>query len=81
MGQVVSILGAIERLDCCGTWAKYVYNAAHCHSKCGECCDVELETQKVDVSSDSDGEMEVEVDGRPVRLIDRFADPIFGVLS
>ncbi|MBT5705312.1 MAG: DUF1501 domain-containing protein, partial [Verrucomicrobia bacterium] len=25
--------------------------------------------------------MEVEVDGRPVRLIDRFADPIFGVLS
>jgi uncharacterized protein (DUF1501 family) len=25
--------------------------------------------------------MEVEVEGRPVRLIDRFADPIFGVLS
>jgi hypothetical protein len=25
--------------------------------------------------------MEVEVDGRPVRLIDRFADPIFGVLT
>ena len=40
-------------MDCCGTWAKYVCNAAHLRSKCG-CCELEAETSQVDVGSDSE---------------------------
>ena len=62
MGQAVPIIGAIGDLDCCGTWAKYVFNSGRCHSRCGEWCDLQVETDKVDVDSD-DSELDVEVDG------------------
>ena len=62
MGQAVPILGAIGRMDPCGTWAKYVCNSGRCHSKCGTCVDVEFETHEIDLVSD-DSDMELEVDG------------------
>ena len=63
MGQASQIIGAVGSLDCCGTWAKYVCNAAKCHSRCGNLCDLEVQTEKVDLpESDSDPEVEVESD-------------------
>ena len=63
MGQAVPILGAIGHLDCCGTWAKYVCNAGKCHSRCGQCCDLELETEMVVPSDEEEDTLEVQMDG------------------
>ena len=60
MGQ--AILSALARFVPCRSCAMYVCNAARCKSSCGKsCCDIEFVTEKVDVSDDS--EMEVEVIG------------------
>ena len=59
MGQQASaIIGAVGSLDCCSTWAKYVCNSGHLHSKCG-CCELDAETEKIELSSDSELELEV----------------------
>ena len=62
MGQAVPVLGAIGKLDCGGTWAKYVCNDARLRSRCCEVCEFEAETHEIDVN-ESDSELEVAVDG------------------
>jgi len=59
MGQAVQVLTAVGKLDCCGTWARYVFNAAKFESDCG-CCNFSVETQEVVVESDSDVEVEID---------------------
>ena len=58
MGQA---LVALTRPDCCATCAKYVFNSAECHSSCSDCCEFEAHTDKVELSRES--EVEVEVQG------------------
>ena len=61
MGQ--ALLSTLARFDPCKSWAMYVCNAAHCHSSCGkDCCDIEFETQAIDIDSD-DSQVELEVIG------------------
>ena len=50
MGQVLSLTNALS----CHDWARYVCNSMHVHSRCGEsCCEMDIQTEKVDVSSSS----------------------------
>ena len=58
MGNVASILKVIN----CDTCAKYVCNACKIHSKCSGCCDLEIETQEIELPKDDDSEISVEVD-------------------
>ena len=59
MGNVASILKVIN----CDTCAKYVCNACKIHSKCSDCCFLDIETTEVEVSQDSDSDISVEVQG------------------
>ena len=59
MGNVASILKVIN----CDTCAKYVCNACKVHSKCSDCCLLEIETEPIEVSQDSDSDISVEVQG------------------
>ena len=57
MGTVTSVLNALSCSDC----AKYVCNAMHCHSKCGEnCCELDIDTEEVELPEGGDIEIEVQ---------------------
>ena len=55
---IVSALKVINCSDC----AKYVCNACKVHSKCSDCCEIDVETTEVDVAPDDDSNVSVEVD-------------------
>ena len=59
MGNVASILKVIN----CDTCAKYVCNACKVHSKCSDCCLLDIETEPIEISQDSDSDISVEVQG------------------
>ena len=59
MGQIA--LTALKAINC-DTCAKYVCNACKIHSKCSNCCEFDVETEKVELS-DTDSSMSVEVNG------------------
>ena len=59
MGQIA--LAALKAINC-DNCAKYVCNACKVHSKCSDCCDLSIETEKVELS-DTDSSMSVEVGG------------------
>ena len=59
MGQIA--LAALKAINC-DTCAKYVCNACKIHSKCSNCCEFDVETEKVELS-DTDSSMSVEVNG------------------
>lgn len=59
MGQIA--LAALKAINC-DTCAKYVCNACKVHSKCSNCCEFDVETEKVELS-DTDSSMSVEVGG------------------
>jgi hypothetical protein len=46
-------------LDCTNNCIKYVLNDCSCHSQCSECCEFEVETHPVELSSD---DVDVDVD-------------------
>ena len=54
MGQAaLPIINALS----CKDWARYVCNAMHIHSKCGEgCCEMDFETSEVSIPSSSSSE-------------------------
>jgi hypothetical protein len=52
----------LEALSC-EECARYVCNAARCRSKCGECAECEVQTDKVGLPSDSDSELSVHASG------------------
>ena len=57
---IVSALKVINCSDC----AKYVCNACKVHSKCSDCCEIDVETTEVDVAPDDDSNVvSVEVEG------------------
>jgi hypothetical protein len=57
MGGVTSVLNALSCSDC----ARYVCNAMHCHSKCGEnCCELDIDTEEVELPEGGDIEIEVQ---------------------
>ena len=61
MGSVLTAMTPMVTSMCPGrACAKYVCNACKLHSKCSECCDVEVETTE---TTESDHETEVECDG------------------
>ena len=66
MGKAVSTMlcaaldGSSSTLDC-ASCSKYVCNAMSIHSRCVDCCECDLVTEKVDVS-DNDSEISFEVD-------------------
>ncbi len=53
--------GLLEALAC-QDCARYVLNACRCRSACGECCEVTMETEKVDIPAGSDSESELSVE-------------------
>ena len=60
---VAGILRAFD-CQCCSDCSKYVFNAAHCHSRCSECCELDIETDPVAIPAASDSEHEeLEVEG------------------
>lgn len=63
MGQAVGILGALGKLQFCDACSKYVCNAMTFHSRCCTCCDLEFETEQIDLPDDSSSEYSVEVVG------------------
>jgi hypothetical protein len=61
MGEVVSLLHALD-CQCCSDFNRYVLNSAHCSSRCGEdCCEVTIDTDEVVVAPPLDSEEELEV--------------------
>ena len=51
------MLNALSCSDC----AKYVCNAMHFHSKCGEnCCELDIDTEEVELPEGGDIEIEVQ---------------------
>lgn len=47
----------------CDTFFKYVLNDCELHSKCSECCDFDIKTNKVDIEEEKDKpEADYEVD-------------------
>ena len=53
MGQAaLSIVSALS----CQDWARYVCNAMHVHSRCGEACECDIETSEVSIPSSSSSE-------------------------
>ena len=51
MGQLLSIIPEAIKASSCSDCAKYVCNAMRIHSKCSDCCECDLETEEVEVSS------------------------------
>ena len=58
MGEVASIVKAFSLESC----SKYVCNAMHCHSKCGDCCELDFVTEEIEIPDD-DSTYSVEVIG------------------
>ena len=52
MGQALSITSAFS----CHDWARYVCNSMRIHSKCGDCCELDIQTDEVPLSSSSSSE-------------------------
>ena len=53
----------LRACDCAGALSdcsKYVLNSCHLHSKCSDCCELEIETEEVSLPEGSDEELEVE---------------------
>jgi hypothetical protein len=63
MGQLISVLPEIVKAISCQECARYVCNSMDVKSKCSDCCEFELETHEIDISSESDSEYSVEIDG------------------
>ena len=59
MGEAASVLAGVFECECCSDCAKYVLNAAHCSSKCSNCCELEVETQAIAIADDSEEELAV----------------------
>ena len=49
MGQVIPIIKALGCHDC----ARYVCNACHVKSKCSDCCELDVDTDAIEVKSQS----------------------------
>ena len=55
--------GIIHAFDCecCSDFSKFVLNSCHLHSKCSDCCELDIETDEIEVPAASDSEQELEV--------------------
>ena len=53
MGTAALAIAPIIKAIGCHDCARYVCNAMHMHSKCSDCCEVDLETDQVSLSSSS----------------------------
>jgi hypothetical protein len=64
---VKPLLELAKALCPCSDFAKYVCNAMHLKSGCcgasGSCCDFELDTDLVELPTDTDSELSVELGG------------------
>ena len=58
MGEVASVIRALS----CDACAKYVCNSMQIHSKCRDCCEIDLITDEIELSED-DSTYSMEVDG------------------
>ena len=52
MGQQTSMLSDLA----CRDWARFVFNSCHLHSKCSNCCEVDVDTDLVSVQSSEEEE-------------------------
>ena len=53
MGEVDSVLKAFS----CESCSKYVCNAMHVHSKCSDCCEVNFDTDEIDIPKSLNNEL------------------------
>ena len=58
MGEVASIVKAFS----CEACTKYVLNSCHLHSKCLDCCEVDITTDEIEIPAD-DSDLEITVEG------------------
>ena len=58
MGEVASIIKAFS----CDSCAKFVCNSMQIHSKCRDCCEIDVTTDEIEIPED-DSIYSVEVDG------------------
>lgn len=49
MADILKVLG----LDCVNNCIKYVLNSCRCHSNCCDLCDLEIETEAIDVPEEN----------------------------
>ena len=57
--------GILRAFDCqcCSDCSRYVLNSAHLHSRCSDCCELDIDTDEVEVPAARDSEQELEVVG------------------
>ena len=56
------IVSALKVINC-DSCSKYVCNAMKVHSKCSDCCIIDIETTEVEVAPDDDSNVSVQVEG------------------
>ena len=49
MGAAPAVLKALNPTAICSDCSKFVLNDCHTRSKCSECCEFEIDTEKVDL--------------------------------
>ena len=62
MGQAAAVVSAFARCACCTDCARYVLNSGSCHSKCSECCELDIQTNEIEIASEPPSEEEEELD-------------------
>ncbi len=62
MGGVAGVLPGIAKALSCQDCARYVCNSMGIHSRCGDCCEFEFETNEVAIREDN-SEYSIEVEG------------------
>lgn len=55
------IIDRIIKALSCSDLYRYVFNDCHCHSNCMEWCDIECDTDKVDIVSDHENDRSPDV--------------------
>ena len=62
MGQVIPIFKALGCNDC----AKYVGNACHVKSRCSDCCELDVDTEAIEVKSHSSSSLSADCCGNRI---------------
>ena len=56
------IVSALKVINC-DSCSKYVCNAMKVQSKCSDCCEIDVETEEIEIPKDDDSDISVEVEG------------------
>ena len=55
MGEILSMMNCKP----CDSCIKYVLNDIHCHSNCSDCCEIDIDTNPIEIQSEAPDEIEI----------------------